>query len=129
LKLLKQEHLDVRTFLVININKSADLCSNYYEATRRVWGIDPKRAAKCDYVLAERNQRIVGVFEPISEWKAVPGAEAARSRGLENTDRQCWGYEGRAAPPEIVDLCMGRKVPRARGDRSPFRYLTEDDLR
>ena len=58
----------MKTFLVININKSADLRPNYYEATRRVWGINPKRAAKCDYVLAERNQEIVGVFEPISEW-------------------------------------------------------------
>ena len=122
----------MRTFLVMNINKSADLCPNYYEATRRVWGSNPKRAAKCDYVLAERNQEIVGVFEPISEWQVVPEAERCSlpwAAGLEDTDRQSWKYEGRDAPPEIVDLYMGRKVPRARGDRSPFRYLTEDDLR
>jgi hypothetical protein len=121
----------VNKFLVISINKSADLCPNCYGATQYVWGINAKHAAQCDYVLAERNQQIVGVFKP-TKWQVVSEAERRSIpwvASLENTERQCWKYEGCDAPPEIIDLYMGRKVPRARGDRSPFRYLTEDHLR
>jgi hypothetical protein len=120
---------EVKEFLVISINKSADLCPN--EAARYVWGINAKRAARCEYVLAERNQQIVGVFKP-TKWQVVSEAERRSipwAAGLDDTERKCWKYEGCAASPEIMKLYMGRKVPRARGDRSPFRYLTEDDLR
>jgi hypothetical protein len=119
----------MKEFLVISINKSADLCPD--EAARYVWGINAKRAAKCEYVLAERNQQIVGVFKP-TKWQVVSEDERRSilwASGFQDTKRKCWKYEGCAAPPHIMNLYMGRKVQRARSDRSPFRYFTEDHLR
>lgn len=66
---------DRDSIIFININKSyrASVGDEYersslYEATRKYWKLQPKRANKANLILAVYRGVVRGVFEPISEW-------------------------------------------------------------
>jgi uncharacterized protein len=107
--------------VLISVNWSA-LERPIYEAVRHAWKIDPRKAAKADYVLGVHRGLIVGAFDADSWLRATlenfPGMPAHEDR---------WGFVGREAPEDIQKLYLHKRLPdelRAKGSQNPIRYVT-----
>lgn len=54
---MRKEPLDLANLqhklLVINLNRTYDTPMSIYEATRKRWSINPKKAYEVDYILSE----------------------------------------------------------------------------
>jgi hypothetical protein len=107
--------------VLISVNWSA-LERSIYEAVRHAWKIDPRKAAKADYVLGVHRGLIVGVFK-VDSWLR---ATAENFPGMPvHEDR--WGFVGREAPEDVQKLYLHKRLPdqlRARGSQNPIRYAT-----
>lgn len=114
--------------VLINVNKTSDE-QDLYDAVRYSWKIDPKKASKCDYVLAVRHGLIVGAFE-VEAWLpgtienfpefAVPDANRVGPR------EGRFGFRGKEAPHHVQDLYVGKRISndlRKRGASNPIRYV------
>ncbi|VAW43950.1 hypothetical protein MNBD_GAMMA02-1439 [hydrothermal vent metagenome] len=105
--------------LLISVNRSA-ADEDLYLATQYAWKIDPKRAAKADYVVATLQGLAKGVFE-VNEWLEAttdnfPGRETINGR---------YGFVGKHAPDEIKEYYIGAKTSekyRQRGASNPIKY-------
>ena len=105
--------------VLISINRSAEK-HDIYEPVRRAWKLDPKKAAKAQYVLAVVQGLIIGVFVA-DEW--IP-ATAENFPGHDRDGR--WGFRGHEAPPEIARIYLRHRVPesmRKPGAANPIRYV------
>lgn len=108
--------------LVININKTRKN-DDIYEAVRKFWRIDVNRARKMDYVLAENNGAILGVFK-VTEWKY------ADKDGNETTKENAYRkfFEGKeVTEPEILDLYLYKRVKKIHGAQNPIRYYMKKE--
>lgn len=105
--------------LLISVNRSATE-KNLYDSTRYAWRLDAKRAMHAEVILATQQGLIIGAYVA-EQWlpstpENFPGFPAAEGR---------WGFVGREAPKEIVDLYLQKRVPdgmRKRGAANPIRY-------
>lgn len=105
--------------LLISVNRTAAE-EDLYRATQHAWKIDPRRAAKADYVVATVQGLGKGVFK-VSEWleatpENFPGRDAVEGR---------YGFIGEHAPTEVVELYRGARTPskyRKRGASNPVKY-------
>jgi hypothetical protein len=82
-----------------------------YESVRAWWVLDPKRAEGLPYAVAVHRGVTLGV------WAIVPGSW--RSSTPKPGESVRWSFEGRAAPPEVVEEFVGptgKRVPRFRED-------------
>ena len=130
--------------ICININKTYESHrNNIYDAVKGSWNINPERAKKYDYVLAEYNGVIVGIYKAI-EWK--PDDEAMDNYIKEKTNdnkkyrkrnfSKFIGYEIRDR--EICDIYYHKKIvktknlpdglsqefdKKTKGQRNPIRYF------
>lgn len=105
--------------LLINVNVTASTL-NLYDATRHAWKIDPRKACKAEVILATRFGLIVGAFIAEKWLEATkdnfPGFPERPGR---------WGFQGREAPKDVVNLYVGKRVPdemRKKGSANPIRY-------
>jgi len=108
--------------LLIIVNKSAKMWS-LYDATRYAWKIDIKRAIEADVILATIQGLIVGAFVADAWLEAT--AENFPSRAEQGGAPGRFGFVGKAAPPHITDLYVGKRVPdayRRKGAANPIRY-------
>lgn len=82
-----------------------------YQATRRAWRINLKRAKKIRYVLAVSRGIVRAVFEP-DRWMPI-----------NNSDRK--QFFGKVAPNEVADQFLGKSVAHhmSAGSQNPIRYL------
>jgi uncharacterized protein len=107
--------------ILININRSATERENVYEAVRYAWKLDPKKAAKAEFVLAVQQGLIIGAFVA-DKWLAAtttnfPDTLADRPGRM--------GFEGHEAPESILKMYVRRRIPdamRKRGAANPIRY-------
>jgi hypothetical protein len=108
--------------LLIKINRSAAVRESIYEAVRWSWRIDRKKAAEAEVILAVLQGLIVGAFVA-DRW--LPATVENFPRLSADQPERC-GFVGHDAPPELAELYLRRRVPRAlvRG-QSPVRYTWE----
>lgn len=106
--------------LMISINRTANEM-DVYNAVRFSWKIDPKRAGKCDYVLAIEKGIIIGVFKAI-DWKV---ANARNFPGFSPTTNKRVGFIGEEATEDVKKKYLYRRIPdcfRKRGAANPIKY-------
>lgn len=92
----------------VAINNNGSL----YEATRRAWVADIKKAKKIKYVLSVINQVVREVYE-VDKWYVSP----ASTKRIE--------FEGRVAKDQVANLFKNKKIPdhyRIKGNAAPFLY-------
>ena len=58
--------------LIVSINQTYPRLSAY-DAARYAWRVSPERANQVQYVVATKNRRVVGVFEP-HDWRPATRA-------------------------------------------------------
>jgi hypothetical protein len=123
---IDEKHEEVATFhhkaLLIIVNKSAKRFS-LYDATRYAWKIDIKRAIEADVILPTIQGLIVGAFVA-DEWLEAT-AENFPSRAEQGGAPGRFGFVGKAAPAQIAELYVDKKVPdayRRKGAANPIRY-------
>lgn len=104
--------------LVINISKSRNLDS-IYEAVRKYWRINKNRAKKMDYVLAENDGVIVGVFKAY-KWEELDAEELDNEKDKNNPRKYFIGEE--VKDPHIVDLYLHKRINKVHGAQNPIRY-------
>ena len=107
--------------VLISINRSA-LDRDPYEAVRYAWKIDPRKAARAEFVLAVRKGLIIGVFVADRWLAATP--ENFAGTVAERPGR--WGFVGHNAPDGAAKLYMRCRVPdamRKPGAANPVRYV------
>lgn len=103
---------------IVSINRSyPDF--DVYDAARYAWRISPRRARDIRYVLATKDRRVVGVFEP-SGWKP------ATKDNFPEFEKQMpgrIGFVGRPAGPAAMSRYLGRELPREfRFSGNGYRY-------
>lgn len=96
--------------MTININKTYNANPNIYEATRKSWKVDGKKAQRIEYVLSEYQGVVRAIFRP-TEWHEV--------------DNGRWEFIGEEVRDEaIVNMYLNREVPeKAKGMANPIRYF------
>lgn len=97
-------------FMIIKINQpSIDFAGSVYEAVRRSWKINLKKAKQYPFVLAVKYGKVVGVYE-VKEWK-------------KNEDGDRAYFDGDKAPDEIWDFFFDKRIPeRYRTRQNPISY-------
>ena len=99
--------LDTRdALLVVSVNQSYPRLDPY-DAARYAWRISPSRAMRVEYVLATKDRRVVGVFQPV-EWRAAT-RENFPSHGRDMPGRI--GFVGHPARAEATQRYLGRMLP------------------
>ncbi len=85
-----------------------------YQATRKAWRINLKRAKKVRYVLAVSRGIVRAVFEP-DRWEPI-----------NDSDRK--QFFGKVAPKEVAEQFLGKSVTHhmTAGSQNPIRYLNVD---
>jgi hypothetical protein len=117
--------------VLINVNKTSQ-DQDTYTAVRYSWKIDPKKARRCDYVLAVRRGLVIGAFKA-EEWLPAttenfpefPSVDANRIGPRLGR----YGFRGREAPEDIKKLYVQKRLPdelRKRGAANPIRYVNVD---
>jgi hypothetical protein len=105
--------------LLVSVNRSAADVS-LYEATRYAWKLRLSKAQRAEVILATRQGLIVGAFVATRWVEATaenfPGRDTLPGR---------FGFIGEAAPNEIKNLYVDKRVPdeyRRPGSANPIRY-------
>ena len=105
---------------IININKKyskiAKSNGTYLNAVKEAWVISAENRKKTQYVLAEYQGIIVGVYAIQGEWYPVETSENKRNHR--------WGFHGIEAPPEIIEIYKNKSIMhvKKRGAAFPIRY-------
>lgn len=105
--------------VTINVNRTASELS-LYEAVRYAWKIDPKKAERCDYVLAVQRGLIIGAY--VAEQWLPASPENFPKHYQPETHEGRWGFIGHEAPNDIQKLYVRKRLPRRRGAANPIRY-------
>ena len=120
-RLVPRHHL-----LVLSVNSSISERSDIYEAVRFAWKLNPDRAQACDYVLAHKQGRVIGVFKA-HEWVS---ADSTEFNGLfEGDTAGRWGFVGEVAPSEVLLQYFNKHLPEGfikRGASNPVRFLAPE---
>jgi hypothetical protein len=101
--------------MIIKINRSIHERESVYEAVRKYWVIDIKRAEQADYVLAVANKIIIDVFVA-DKW--YPSTVKPKRKE----------FVGTTADEDIRNLYVGKMIPeqyRKIGNQSPVLYTYE----
>ena len=101
--------------LIIKINHTALEADSIYDAVRKSWRLNVKRAKEAEYVLAVSKGLVIGVFVP-EEWEEYPSNDGSPGR---------WGFVGIEAPDDIKKLYMRTRIPanmRKKGMAAPVLY-------
>ena len=96
--------------LIIKINHTALEADSIYDAVRKSWRLNVKRAEEAEYVLAVSKGLVIGVFAP-EKWEKYPDGR--------------WGFVGIEAPDDIKKLYMRTRIPanmRKKGMAAPVLY-------
>jgi len=107
--------------VLISVNKTATGFS-LYEVVRFAWKMNMRKAKEAELVLATVDGIIRGVFVP-DEWLEATAANFPGPRGRDRPGRI--GFVGHEAPPAVVKLYVGKRVPdeyRKRGAANPVKY-------
>lgn len=109
----------IKTFrhkiMAININKTykndklTEYHPNIYEAVRKSWKINLKKAEQADFVFAEYKGIVRAIFKP-KEWYSKDG-----NRYMFDGDK--------VDDKEILDLYLNKTIERKRGNMNPVRYF------
>lgn len=91
---------------MVSVNRSYPR-RNAYDAARYAWRLSLPRARLIRYVLATKNRRIIGVFEPV-EWKAAT-TQNFPEFAYEMPGRI--GFVGRPANETVSARYVGRELP------------------
>ena len=96
--------------LIIKINHTALEADSIYDAVRKSWRLNVKRAEEAEYVLAVSKGLVIGVFEP-KDWEKYPDGR--------------WGFVGIEAPKDITEHYIRTRIPasmRKKGMAAPVLY-------
>jgi hypothetical protein len=110
--------------LLINVNQSAGV-------RRYAWKLDPKRAERASYVLAEYHGKCIGAFIA-DKWlpatlENFPGLAADPLVGEAHREGR-FGLVGREAPPDVLASSLGQRLgERQHGEQNPVRYRPEEE--
>lgn len=105
--------------LVINVAKSRKTDS-LYEAVRGDWRIDDKRAKKMDFVLAENDGAIIGVFKAF-DWEKCKDEDNLPEKDKKIIRKYFIGEE--VKDPQILDLYLYKRIEKEHGAQNPIRYF------
>jgi hypothetical protein len=96
--------------MTININKTYSVNPNIYEATRKSWKIDGRKAKSVEYVLSEYQDIVRAIFRP-ADWYEVENGR--------------WEFIGEEVTDKtIVDMYLNHEVPeKKKGMANPIRYF------
>ena len=101
--------------LIIKINHTALEADSIYDAVRKSWRLNVKRAKEAEYVLAVSKGLVIGVFVP-EEWEEYPSNDGSPGR---------WGFVGIEAPKDITEHYIRTRIPasmRKKGMAAPVLY-------
>lgn len=101
-----QLHGTEDALLVVSINRSYPR-RGAYDAARYAWRLSPARASEVQYVLATKNRRVIGVFQP-TEWK--PATHANFPEFADEMPGRI-GFVGKPARGEAANRYLGRELP------------------
>lgn len=101
-----QDSMFVEPVLVVSINQSFPKRS-VYDAARYAWRVSAERARSARYVIAVKNRRVVGVFEPC-EWRV---AIRANFPEFEQEFPGRVGFVGKVANEHALQRYLGRSLP------------------
>ena len=115
--------------LMISVNRSSKNV-HLYDAVRFSWRVRVERARKAEFILATVRGIVRGVYIA-DEWlestrenfPEMPSWDADDE--FESTQKSRFGFRGRLAPPDIVKIYLGKKIPdvlRKKGAMSPVKY-------
>ncbi|WP_201568680.1 hypothetical protein [Psychrobacter sp. JCM 18900] len=125
---LTEDAIFEHNVVMININASIEDRSAYH-AVRYAWKVNPKTVSQAEYVLAVAHGKIVGVFIA-DKWKVATLENFPEYPNVAAEGR--FGFVGRDAPKEIIDLYMGKRISsdyRKKGASNPIRYNYEYNAR
>ena len=100
-------------FMIIKIDGCSTNLSdgNYYEAVRTGWRIMPKRANKHPFVLAVKDEIVVGVYR-VHKWRKTPDSNSAY-------------FKGEPAKKKAEDYFIHKRIPKKyRECPNPVSYCT-----
>lgn len=107
--------------LLITVNRTISDSDNPYEAVNYAWVLDPKKAARAEFVMALQQGMIIGVYVAEKWLEATtsnfPGTVADRPGR--------WGFTGKEASREILNQYLRHRLPdefRKKGAANPVRY-------
>jgi len=106
--------------IMINVNQSK-LEKNLYDAVRYAWRLSKKKAEEADYVVANSQGIIIGVYKPILWLKATKENFPEFTFHIKNR----YGFHGEEAPIEIKEMYLRKRIPdayRKKGAANPIRY-------
>lgn len=112
--------------LAITVNNTTDEGFNIYQAVRCAWRINVKRAEKAEFVFAVMHGICRDVFVPEIPW--LPATIENFPRLDQDLPRK-YGFNGRRADKEIIDMYVGKRLPedlqRKKGMSYPILYNYE----
>ena len=118
---IREEDMKKYNLLALNVSRTVD-AKGVRKAVRYAWGVDPEKAKRADYVLAEVEDFVKGVFivEP-DDWMPATVENFPDEKG----EPDKWGFiKEKEAPQQIAELFLGKKLPkRKKGHISSFRYF------
>jgi len=100
-------------FMIIKIDERSTNLSDgdYYEAVRANWRIMPKRANKYPFVLAVKDEIVVGVYH-VHKWRKTPDGNSAY-------------FKGEPAKKKAEDYFIHKRIPKKyRKCPNPVSYCT-----
>ncbi|MHB8390254.1 MAG: LEM-3-like GIY-YIG domain-containing protein [Acidobacteriaceae bacterium] len=113
--------------ILINVGQSVTEKGSY-EAVRYAWVLDPKRAAKAEYVLAVDRGLIIDVFVAEKWLEATAENFPGIAPDWPDWKGRRWGFVGRKAPEDVASLYRRCRLPdsmRKRGAANPIRYANK----
>lgn len=93
-----------------------------YDAVRFCWFLDPRRATRCEYVVAIVRGVVRGVYVA-ERW--LPATRENFPEFAQDVPGR-YGFVGSAAPKDVEALYLGKRLPaslRLKGAANPIRYL------
>ena len=99
-------------FLAINVNKTYNEENrSLYDAVRKSWRLSVEESKKAEFVLAEYQGVVRGIFKPNEWYRPLDCQEKLNFIGEEVFDKS------------ITDLYLNKKLPeREKGNQNPIRY-------
>lgn len=109
----------IHKVVIININRQYTKVKNsengIYKATKESWVINEKKARGVEYVLAEYQGIIIGVYK-VTDWYTVETEE--------NKIKKRLGFDGEEASDELKNIYLNKSIAhvKKKGASNPIRY-------
>ena len=93
-----------------------------YESTRGAWAVDRARAGNARYAFGVFDGVVRGAYL-VEEWHKAGTTEYRFRSAAELQHPGRWEFTGKTAPPEILQMYLGKSVRKYMAGRCAFQYV------